>query len=49
MIKELTGNNENVSADKLDVSDRAAIAQSAREVQEKFGMVDILINNAGIV
>jgi len=33
----------------VDVSDLNQIKQTAKEVKEKFGKVDILINNAGIV
>ena len=34
---------------KVDVSDRGAIEKTAHLVLEKHGMIDILINNAGIV
>ena len=49
MILALTGRDTNVLAIKLDVSDREAIRESAVSCRQKFGDVDILINNAGIV
>ena len=33
---------------KLDVTDRAKIAEVVKEVVEKFGKIDVLVNNAGI-
>ncbi len=33
---------------KLDVTDRARIAEVVKEVVEKFGKIDVLVNNAGI-
>jgi NAD(P)-dependent dehydrogenase (short-subunit alcohol dehydrogenase family) len=37
-----------VEAVPLDVTDRAAVARTAREVEERFGPVHILCNNAGV-
>jgi NAD(P)-dependent dehydrogenase (short-subunit alcohol dehydrogenase family) len=37
-----------VKANTLDVSDRQAFANYAREVMAEFGRVDVVINNAGI-
>lgn len=33
---------------KLDVTDRAAFAQAAEEVEAHFGQVNVLVNNAGV-
>jgi NAD(P)-dependent dehydrogenase (short-subunit alcohol dehydrogenase family) len=33
---------------KLDVTDRAAFARAADEVEAHFGQVDVLVNNAGV-
>jgi all-trans-retinol dehydrogenase (NAD+) len=49
MIKTQTGRDTNVLCIKLDVSNREAIKDSADQARNKFGNVDILINNAGIV
>ncbi|MFF3505490.1 SDR family NAD(P)-dependent oxidoreductase [Streptomyces sp. NPDC003247] len=32
----------------LDVTDRATVQEAARQVEERFGRLDVLINNAGI-
>ncbi len=37
-----------VSASRLDVADRAAYREYAAEVVERFGGVDVLVNNAGV-
>lgn len=34
---------------KLDVKDNSDIKNAAKDVKEKFGYVDILINNAGVI
>jgi|DEB0MinimDraft_12_1074336.scaffolds.fasta_scaffold82570_1 all-trans-retinol dehydrogenase (NAD+) len=49
MVKDQTGRDDNILTIKLDVSNREAISSSAKEAIAKFGPVDILINNAGIV
>jgi uncharacterized oxidoreductase len=37
-----------VEAYSLDITDRPALERAAKEVPEKFGTVDCLINNAGV-
>jgi NAD(P)-dependent dehydrogenase (short-subunit alcohol dehydrogenase family) len=37
-----------VRGDVVDVSDRAAMAQWATDVVDRFGRVDVLVNNAGV-
>ena len=32
---------------KLDVEDRASVEKSAKDIEDSFGRLDILINNAG--
>ena len=49
MIKKSSGSVENIFIIKLDVSSREMVSSVASECIKKFGSVDILINNAGIV
>lgn len=49
MVKQQTGKDENILTIKLDVSNRQEIANAAQTCRDKFGHVNILINNAGIV
>jgi len=42
------GNNPNVHAIRLDVSDRAAFARAADEAEKVFGKVHVVCNNAGV-
>ena len=49
IIKKETGSDSNILAVKLDVTDRTAVSASVKTCTEKYGPVDILINNAGIV
>lgn len=37
-----------VVAVPLDVADRSSVEQAAREIQDRFGPVSVLVNNAGI-
>jgi NAD(P)-dependent dehydrogenase (short-subunit alcohol dehydrogenase family) len=45
---KLQGEGLDVEALTLDVADAASIAAAAKDVENKFGRLDILINNAGI-
>lgn len=49
MIKKATGQDTNILPIKLDVTNRVAVTASVSTAMQKFGPVDILINNAGIV
>ena len=46
VVKAITAKNGNAMALTLDVSDAAAFKQAVQTVQEKYGRLDILINNA---
>ncbi len=46
MVKEQTGTEPRT--DRLDVRDRAAMAAYAASVAEEFGVVNVIVNNAGI-
>src|ERR1700682_3727286 len=46
---KLQGEGLDVEALTLDVTDTGSIAAAAREIEKKFGRLDILINNAGVV
>jgi NAD(P)-dependent dehydrogenase (short-subunit alcohol dehydrogenase family) len=37
-----------VSSVQIDVTDQASITKAASEIEERFGRVDVLVNNAGI-
>jgi uncharacterized oxidoreductase len=47
-LREVCDANPGVEAYALDITDRSALGRAAREVPEKFGAVDCLINNAGV-
>ena len=49
MIFEQTGSDQNVVNVECDVSNRESIANAGKVARENFGVVTILINNAGIV
>jgi len=42
------GMSREVRVRQLDVTDEKGIAQLARDVEEEFGRLDVLVNNAGI-
>lgn len=39
---------ENAEAYRVDVSDSAAVAELVEKVREKYGRIDVLVNNAGV-
>jgi len=49
MIKAEIGNEAIVHCMQMDVCDKYRIAECAKEAVAKFGDVDIIINNAGVV
>ena len=46
--KQLSGDNREYMLLALDVRDRTAFAEGADEVEERFGRIDLLCNNAGV-
>jgi 3-oxoacyl-[acyl-carrier protein] reductase len=48
LADELTSKGHEVSFTKISVADREAVFEAVKAVKEKFGRIDILINNAGI-
>jgi len=47
-VKELvSGHEENALAVQLDVQNSSQIAEAVRQAEEKFGHIDVLVNNAG--
>jgi uncharacterized oxidoreductase len=47
-LREVCKANPGVEAYSLDITDRSALERAAKEVPDKFGAVDCLINNAGV-
>lgn len=47
-LGESSYESSNIHFYKLDVTDRARIAEVIKEVVDKFGKIDVLVNNAGI-
>ncbi|MFD0792323.1 oxidoreductase [Mucilaginibacter litoreus] len=47
-IKDLAkGNEDNSLVLQLDVTDKAQVADAVKRTEEKFGKIDVLVNNAG--
>lgn len=49
LVSEIEKAGGTAAAWSLDVTDKAAVDEVAREVIEKFGRVDIVVNNAGVM
>jgi 3-oxoacyl-[acyl-carrier protein] reductase len=49
LAAELEGFRNDSHVIQADVSDEAAVARLAADVRERFGRVDVLVNNAGVV
>lgn len=47
-VAELKSLGSNSSALKFDVTDKDAVEAGVKEVVEKYGKIDVLVNNAGI-
>lgn len=47
-IKASTRIKGTLSTVKLDVNDAASVKEAAKQVEEQFGHIDVLVNNAGI-
>lgn len=47
-LRQVSKENENIKGMKLDVSNEADWQSLVHEVEEEFGRIDILINNAGV-
>jgi len=48
LANEISGNNENVIAIQTDVTDPGQVNDAIRKTTDKFGKIDIIINNAGL-
>lgn len=48
VLEEVCHANPGIQSYSLDVTDRSALSRASKEIPEKFGMIDCLINNAGV-
>jgi 3-oxoacyl-[acyl-carrier protein] reductase len=49
LVKEISGQGGKIAAFAADVADETAIKKAADQVADKFGKIDFLINNAGVL
>lgn len=49
VVAEITRGGGKAAAIQADVADRAAAERMAREASERFGPIDVLVNNAGVM
>jgi len=47
-VEEITSAGGEVAAFKMDVADEESIKDGVKAVLEKFGKIEILVNNAGV-
>ena len=47
-VKKLISNHPKINHFKCDVTNRNEIREIANEIKEKWGRIDVLVNNAGI-
>ena len=47
-VEDLAGGKSNALALELDVTDRKEVEASVKAAEERFGRIDVLVNNAGI-
>lgn len=48
LTEELSKNNDKVSFYTFDITNKEAVKKSIADIKEKYGRIDVLINNAGI-
>jgi 3-oxoacyl-[acyl-carrier protein] reductase len=48
-VKELTDLGGEATGYKVDITNRESVESFAKEVKDKYGRIDVLINNAGII
>ncbi|QCG94371.1 SDR family oxidoreductase [Azospirillum sp. TSA2s] len=49
LVREITAKGGRAAARALDVTDRASMEGFVAEARERFGRIDVLVNNAGVM
>ena len=49
VVDEIVGSGRTAIAQRLEVTDADSVAEAVRAVTDRYGQIDIVINNAGIV